>query len=224
MDIKQLNLSPNPLSDQIVENGDKSFRLWLEFEESSPWSDLENNYAIIGVNMLDGRRYALNVWTHEFFSTALEQERKEGKGGYVIPPDLFVQELTRSGIEKTIKALLHRGRLEEILNPSVFSLSFNKPYEDAIQMDDKIVDGLMNELQLELSEEHPLYNESYELLAKKMNNDDIVLVLNDGRIAVVCLSWTLTKEKEGFPKTRIYANKLDFWEKEMRHEVMNYKK
>jgi len=37
----------------------------------------------------------------------------------VIPPDLFVIELTREGIEKTIADLLSKGDLEDILNPSV---------------------------------------------------------------------------------------------------------
>ena len=43
MDIKQINLEGAPLSHKIIENGDQPFRLWLEFEISSPWDDLEND-------------------------------------------------------------------------------------------------------------------------------------------------------------------------------------
>jgi len=36
MDIKKLNIETNPLSDKIIEIGNISFKLWLEFEVSSP--------------------------------------------------------------------------------------------------------------------------------------------------------------------------------------------
>jgi len=41
------------------------------------------------------------------------------KGLYQTPPDLFVKELTRDCIEKTISDLLKKGDLEDVLNPTV---------------------------------------------------------------------------------------------------------
>lgn len=74
--------------------------------------------------MNDGRRYGLNVWTYEFLKIAVLASRKMNEnlnGLYLIPPDLFVEELTRDCIEKTIADLLKIGNLEEVLNSSIIS-------------------------------------------------------------------------------------------------------
>jgi len=58
------------------------------------------------------------------FKTATEYDVVSGenlRGLYLIPPDLFVKELTRDCIEKTIKDLLKIGNLEEVLNSSIIS-------------------------------------------------------------------------------------------------------
>ncbi|SEB48639.1 hypothetical protein SAMN04489761_0993 [Tenacibaculum sp. MAR_2009_124] len=41
-------------NDKIVEIGKIPFKLWLEFEISGPWEDLENDFANIIVDTLDG--------------------------------------------------------------------------------------------------------------------------------------------------------------------------
>ncbi|WP_338393210.1 hypothetical protein [Fulvitalea axinellae] len=54
--------------------------------------------------------------------TSFELDKESGenlKGLYQTPPDLFVKELTRDCIEKTISDLLKKGDLEDILNPTV---------------------------------------------------------------------------------------------------------
>lgn len=103
----------------------EDFKLWLEFEEvdSSTW-DTENDFANIHVDLPDGRHYGLNVWTYKFLETAIKhdlQEKNSLNGLYIIPPDLFVKELTRKCIQQTIADLLERGDLETVLNPSVLS-------------------------------------------------------------------------------------------------------
>ena len=55
MNIKKVNLTHNPLRDKIISCQDKSFKLWLEFEVTSPWHDLKNDFANINVDMMDGR-------------------------------------------------------------------------------------------------------------------------------------------------------------------------
>lgn len=103
----------------------EDFKLWLEFEEVDPGNwDRKNDFANIHVDLPDGRHYGINVWTYKFFETAIEHELEEKnnlEGLYIIPPDLFVKELTRQCIHQTIADLLKRGDLETVLNPSVLS-------------------------------------------------------------------------------------------------------
>jgi len=101
------------------------FTLWLEFEAVDySDADMTNEFANIHVDFPDGRHYGINVWTHKFLETAINQDKESGEnlsGLYQIPPDLFVKELTRDCIEKTITDLLKIGNLEDVLNPSVLS-------------------------------------------------------------------------------------------------------
>jgi hypothetical protein len=99
------------------------FKLWLEFEEVDPenW-DIENEFANIHVDFPDGRHYGINVWTFKFLEASIKQDAESGEtlnGLYQIPPDLFVKELTRDCIEKTITDLLQKGHLEDVLNPTI---------------------------------------------------------------------------------------------------------
>jgi hypothetical protein len=101
------------------------FKLWLEFEVVDPdnW-DIENEFCNIHVDLEDGRRYGLNVWTYKFFETSINIDKESGEnlnGLYQTPPDLFVKELTRDCIEKAIEDLLKYGDLERVLNRSVYS-------------------------------------------------------------------------------------------------------
>lgn len=223
MNVKSLNKEKNKSSEKIIENNDFSFKLWLEFEETSPWNDLENDFANIGVNTLDGRLYGINVWTFKYLATAQSEEQKEGNSNYIIPPDLFVKVFTRDCVEETIKELLNEGNLEEILNESIFGLNFLEPYWDSLEMEEKSIQSLINELRIELPKSHILYNESYDLIARKTNNDDIVLELENGKIAVVHLTWKSKTEVDGYPITRIYENKIDFWNREMKQDIIEFK-
>jgi len=226
MDIKKLNMESSPLSDKIVKVGKTPFKLWLEFEISSPWDDRENDFANIGVDTLDGRSYGINVWTYKFLETSIKTDKENGEnlnGLYQTPPDLFVKELTRDCIESTIADLLDKGNLEDQLNMSIFGLNFLEPYWDAMEMEDKSIQALTNELKLELPNNHLLRNANNELIARKTHNDDIVLELENGNIAVVHLTWKAKKEIEGYPITRIYKDKLDFWNREMKQDIIEFK-
>ena len=99
------------------------FKLWLEFEEvdQGTWNK-KNDFANIQVDLSDGRKYGINVWTYNYLKIAIEEDKKSGNnlnGLYQTPPDLFVNELTRGCIEKTIQDLLKEGDLENLLNPSI---------------------------------------------------------------------------------------------------------
>ena len=227
MDQKKTPFKPNPLRDKIIESDGISFKLWLEFEETCSWENLENDFANIGVDMLDGRYYGINIWTYQFLQTAIDYDKENNDnlhGLYQIPPDLFVKELTRDCIEKTIIDLLKQGNLEDVLNTSVFNLKFMEPYWDALEIEEDHIQTLMNELKLELPPNHILYDKNVALIAKKTNNDDIVLELEDNSIALVHLTWSAKQEATGFPITRIYKDALHFWKNEMVENVHSFQK
>lgn len=101
----------------------EDFKLWLEFEHVDfSKSDMENEFCNIHVDLPNGKHYGITVWTYIFLETARKLDEQNGEninGLYQIPPDLFVKELTRDCIEKTIVDLLKRGNLEEVLNSSI---------------------------------------------------------------------------------------------------------
>ncbi len=101
------------------------FKLWLEFEEIEPnnWN-IENEFCNIQVDLKDGRKYGINVWTYKYLETSINEDKDSGQnlsGLYQKPPDLFVKELTRTCIEQTIVDLLKNGNLENVLNPSIYN-------------------------------------------------------------------------------------------------------
>ena len=103
----------------------KEFKLWLEFEEVGPGTwDTENDFCNIHIDLPDGRHYGINVWTYKYLQTSIKEDSvrvNNLNGLYQIPPDLFVRELSRDCIQKTIEDLLEKGDLEQVLNPSVLS-------------------------------------------------------------------------------------------------------
>ena len=92
-----------------------------------------------------------------------------------------------------------------------------------MEMEDKSIQALMDELKLELPENHLLKVKKIELIARKTNNDDIVLELENGNIAVVHLTWKSKREIDGYPITRIYKNKIDLWKQEIKSDINEFK-
>jgi len=211
-----------PSNEKVISTGSIPFKLWLEFEETTPCEDVENDFANIIVDTLDGAKYAINTWTFGYQKIALANEKQEGNENYLNPPDLFVKALTRDCIESVISDLLETGPLDKILNPSVFSLNFIDPYWDAWDMEDSMIVALIKQLRIEMPKSHVLRNRSFELLAKDQRNDDIILELDDESIAVVHLTWRNGREASGFPSTRIFPSHKAYWKKEMRVEILDY--
>ncbi|NOU61984.1 hypothetical protein [Marinifilum caeruleilacunae] len=117
---------------------------------------------------------------------------------------------------------MNHGNLEDQLNKSIFELDFLDPYWAVDEMSENIVISLLNEFKTELSEEHILFNQQVELLARNSSNDEIILELEDERVAVVNLTWSSIMESDNFPITRIYKDKFEFWNREMRQEIRNF--
>jgi hypothetical protein len=99
-----------PQDPEIIQ--ELSIRVWIEAEELA---DDVNDFCNIAVYLSTGHRYALNVWTFDFFATARADGElhasPEAKHLYMHPPDLFVQDLTRPTIEAAVVDILERGRL-----------------------------------------------------------------------------------------------------------------
>ncbi|MGB0838960.1 MAG: hypothetical protein ACPGXL_02410 [Chitinophagales bacterium] len=223
MDIKRINPTGNPLSKKIIHNGNNSFKLWLEFEETSPWNDLENNFANIVVDTLDGRGYGLCVWTFSFLHTAHEEECKKGNNNYVTSPDLFVRTLTRDCLEETIKDLLNKGELKASIPQASFSLCFRTPYIEGTEIAYEREIAILEKLKLELSEGHPLHLQSLIFLGLRPDTNEIILELDNDSVAVVQHLEQLKKTSKNYPLTRIYKDDATFWQQEMRTVIQEFK-
>lgn len=87
-------------------------RIWIEAEHLAEEVD---DFCNIVVYLSTGARYALNVWTFDFFNVARAEGEMHAspavKHLYIHPPDLFVADLSRSTIERAVVDIIERGRL-----------------------------------------------------------------------------------------------------------------
>ena len=93
------------------------FDLWLEFEhwESQEGDNPEDDFFNAQITLPNGRVYALNVWTYKALESILQECQETGEclqGAYLLPPDLFVQRLDRTLIEKIVADLIAHGGLK----------------------------------------------------------------------------------------------------------------
>lgn len=204
----------------------QAFKLWLEYNpfdkpepDLSDW-DLENNFCNIGVDLLDGRCYGINVWTYKYFETAIAEHRISGEnlgGYYITPPDLLVKDLTKECIEATISDLLSKGDLEQILNPSVFEICFKPPWTDTYDLEDAGV-ALEKELKPKITAGHVLYNRDFRILGLRNDNNEMALQIDYQSIILV-----QKDEMKGFPVIQIFRNKEDFWKLKLRNDILGAK-
>ena len=119
MDIRRLRRADQQhLIEYTVPNTTVTFTLWLEFEwwEPHPDDDPETNFFIMQINISDGRRYGLNVWTYNYLAVARQNDVSTGdhlNGAYLLPPDLFVTTLDRSHVAAVVTDLIQRDLLRE---------------------------------------------------------------------------------------------------------------
>lgn len=204
-------------------NKKQTFKLWLEYNpfdvpepDLSEW-DLENEFCNIGVDLLDGRYYGINVWTYKYLETAIEQDRISGEnlgGSYISPPDLLVKDLTETCIEAAISDLLSKGDLEWILNPSVFSIRFKPPWTGYLEDHG---DTLEKDLKIKITADHFLYNRDMILLGWRNDTNEIALQLDDRSIALI------EKDGKDFPVINIFSNEENFWRHKLRNDIPGVK-
>jgi hypothetical protein len=94
--------------------GVMEFKLWLESEHVD---DVIDDFCNVLVEVADGRRYGLNVWTFGFFRSAVEEGDPAAPADlrekYLVAPDLFIAELDRALVESVVGDLLERGCLPQ---------------------------------------------------------------------------------------------------------------
>jgi hypothetical protein len=77
--------------------------------------------------------------------------------------------------------------------------------------DERLQHALGEELHRELTQRHPLYGLRTRVIAKRNDQDDVLVALEDGRIAEVHLTWSRKPEVDPrWPETEIF-NSLDAW-------------
>src|SRR3954469_23174834 len=88
------------------------FDLWLETEHVEPLID---DFCNVRVTRMTGEAYALNVWTFAYFEVARRHAESSASGNiadrYILPPDLFVADLTRATLESVVNDLLDSGAM-----------------------------------------------------------------------------------------------------------------
>lgn len=71
--------------------------------------------------------------------------------------------------------------------------------------------ALERQLRVELSPRHALHGEAVRLIARRVDTDDALFALDDGRIAEVHMTWRRGPEEDPrWPATAIFAS-LDEW-------------
>lgn len=89
------------------------FELWMEFEncEPKPTDGPTDEFTNVAVQLPDGRRYAMNVWTFKFLLGGGRypwpyQITNDPPAKYVVAPDLIVERLDRPTMERIVQNLL----------------------------------------------------------------------------------------------------------------------
>jgi hypothetical protein len=114
------------------------FDLWLEFECWEPQADDDprTDFFNMKISLPNGNSYGLNVWTYDYFAVARHSHDVTSDtlgGGYLMPPDLFVERLDRALLERVVAALIRTNQLREawLIHEDNSTSSLSNPYEDA---------------------------------------------------------------------------------------------
>ena len=204
------------------------FELFIEHETwQQPPIDLSNEFGMIRVSLPDGRVYSLNVWTYTSFHDALNQEKRFAKEedevfNYLQPPDLFVREMSRSCLQDVVSRMLQTGELDTLGTIPRFDIAYKTPWIE-VGKSEKVHDFLLEELDRELHTQHPLYGQKViEILAKRLDNGELLLKLEKEVLAVVDLTWSHQKETGPLPACTFYANKRQFWKERLRPDILGH--
>lgn len=97
---------------------DLPFKLWLEFElyMSEDGYDPTTDFFNMCIIFPTGKKYALNVWTYNFFIEVFHKEKKLDssiQGRYNHAPDLFIEYCDRKLIEAIVSDIINKKELSD---------------------------------------------------------------------------------------------------------------
>jgi hypothetical protein len=83
--------------------------------------------------------------------------------------------------------------------------------------------GLQSELDKEVSPRHALWGTSPKVIGRRMDNDDVLVRVDDGRLACVHLLWNgrIDQFPDKYPWTVFYASAAEF-QSEMEQDAADY--
>ena len=77
-----------------------------------------------------------------------------------------------------------------------------------VENDEKIIDSIMRELEIEIHEKHFLYKKAFHIIGKREDRDDVALYLDNDRIIVfVHVTWKNKKESGCWPIYKLFFTK-----------------
>jgi len=84
-------------------------------------------------------------------------------------------------------------------------------------------ENLSDQLQIELNKDHTLKGQIVKTVARRQDNDDVLLEMEEGKYAVVHLTWQkFAYEDTLFPITEIYKNWQDIFENRILIDVKKF--
>ena len=127
--------------------------------------------------------------------------------------DLFVFKMKN----KQDVAKLKAGDVVQLLPGD--QIEFLLPWQESVSGPD----AFPQELHRELAASHPLFGLAAESVARRIDCDDVLFKLADGKYAVVHLTWSGKKENNSdYPATRIFDQWKDVYEKVILEDCQDY--
>lgn len=100
--------------------------------------------------------------------------------------------------------------------------SWQRPWR-GVYVDNKEQESLRAELVREISPAHPLHDRDPCVIGRRVDNDDILVKTNDGRFAVVHLTWSgrIDQYPDKYPWTVFFAS-IETFSIYMAREAVEY--
>ena len=99
-----------------------------------------------------------------------------------------------------------------------------EPWSSTNDLDDSLSDSFVRELQLEVARGHAMFGLPTRLVGRGQGDDALFEFLDgSGRVAVVHLTWTKTKEAPPWPGTTVYSSMQEWAQKCMLPEHEEWK-
>ena len=206
-----------------------------EFQLSFGWNrapeldeeDIRLQCCEAKVDFADGRAYDIYISSYKGLELEVRKNKETGEnhnGLYLMPSHLYVEELSRDCIERSLFDLLKYGELEDSLGEYIFGIRFLPPWEGMTNADEHyaLEEKVAEELKKEISETHPLFGCELDLRSYRPDTEEYLFHLGYNKPVVVTPTWSGQQEPEGLPKAVFYCNEREFWEQRLRWDIQGF--